>query len=80
MLENYTAIIFAGTGFNNMIMQNTLCRESKVKMIGCDVKGVCGFIFDDFLHDFEVSDADGEIQNEVRNMNLYKYVYIYIYI
>jgi len=67
---NYTAIIFAGTGLNNLIIQNNICRQSKVKMIGSDVKGVCGYIFNDFLNDFEVTDADGEIQLEVSYLSL----------
>lgn len=37
-----------------------------VKHIGCIVKGVCGFICDDFLTGFKVTDSDGEVSREVR--------------
>ena len=37
-----------------------------VKQVGCNVKGVCGFVCDDFLNGFNVVDSDGELSREVR--------------
>ena len=36
-----------------------------VKQVGCNVKGVCGFVCDDFLNSFNVVDSDGELSREV---------------
>lgn len=37
-------------------------------MIGCNVRGVCGYIFDDFLEVFNVQDVEGEISKEVNQL------------
>ena len=63
--SNATAIIYAGIGINAMAEQNQMCRKSNIIQIGCDVVGVCGFVFNDFLDTFEVLDGDGEIQTVV---------------
>ena len=43
-----------------------------VKHVGCSVKGVCGFVCDDFLSDFKVLDSDGEVSREVTFSGLYE--------
>jgi hypothetical protein len=40
-------------------------REQGLKVVGCNVRGLCGYVCDDFLDNFEVEDADGELSREV---------------
>lgn len=44
------------------------CRLEGVKLIGCNVLGVCGYVYNDFLDRFEVTDIDGETPREVKRM------------
>jgi hypothetical protein len=42
-------------------------QGSTPKVISCGVQGVCGYVMDDFGDKFQVEDADGELQKEVRD-------------
>ncbi len=52
-------VVCCDSSFSALLRWNRLCREHDVKFIGCDVTGLCGFVFDDFLSHFEVNDVEG---------------------
>ena len=43
----------------------TLGDIEKTKFIACAVRGVCGFVFDDFSEGFQVEDTDGETAKDI---------------
>jgi hypothetical protein len=64
---NFTVIITADIAdFRELSDINNDCRVVDAKLVACDVRGVCGYVFNDFLEHFEVLDPDGEVCSEVR--------------
>lgn len=58
-------VVNAGCDLEEATRVNHLCRQGGSKFITCDVRGVCGYVIDDFLDEFVVEDADGDPPKEV---------------
>jgi len=69
----YSLVICADTNLHDLEEVNIQCRKTGTMMIGSNVNGVTGFIFNDLLPSFEVSDCDGE---ETKNIPLLKAQFI----
>lgn len=63
--ESYSAIACIDCNFAQFKDINLLCRSMQTKFVGSRVQGVCGLIFNDFLDNFDVIDADGESTKEI---------------
>jgi hypothetical protein len=50
--DNVSALLICDENFENLQQVNDNCRSKGVKMIACSVRGVCGYIFSDFLDKF----------------------------
>lgn len=44
---------------------NNICRKARALFVASNLYGNIGYIFDDFLGNFTVTDADGEVGKEV---------------
>eukprot|EP01041_Mallomonas_annulata_P003343 gene3343-6615_t len=62
---NYTLVVATESSFHDLLSLDASCRASDTRLVACDVRGVCGYIFNDFLDGFTVLDVDGEVQPEV---------------
>ncbi len=62
-IENskYGTVVSCSDNLNEMIQLDYSCRKTNSIFIGCQVRGVCGLIINDFLNDFNVVDKDGEV-------------------
>ena len=60
MNGKYSVIISTETSLQSLMETNKICRQASTKLVGCDVRGVCGYVFDDFLDEFIVEDVDGD--------------------
>ena len=60
-----TVAICAERSLNEMLPFFTKHHIKGIKHVGCCVRGVSGFVCDDFMEGFEVIDADGEFSKEV---------------
>jgi len=69
----YSLVICADTNLHDLEEVNSQCRNTSTMMIGSNVNGVSGFIFNDLLPSFEVNDCDGE---ETKNIPLLKAQFI----
>lgn len=63
--DKYDLVIVVDELFDNLIEINSRCRLHGIKMISCNVRGVCGLVFNDFLTGFHVTDTDGENYRDV---------------
>ena len=71
--ESAKSITVAICAENSIKIMKEFCSRFHslgIKHIGCNVKGVSGFVCDDFLSGFQVVDSDGEFSREVRKLNL----------
>lgn len=64
-VENITAAVCAERSLHALKEFCTHFHDREVKHIGCYVRGVSGFVCDDFLKGFTVLDPDGEFSKEV---------------
>ncbi len=62
-IENskYVTVVSCSDHINEMIQLDYSCRKANSLFVGCQVRGVCGMIINDFLNDFTVIDKDGEV-------------------
>lgn len=60
-ISSYNVVVITDhLQFNVLIQISTWCREKGIKFIYSDVRGVFGFLFNDFGENFHVSDPSGE--------------------
>ncbi len=62
---NVTTVVAVNSSFSDLKKLNLLCRQSNTRLVAANVFGGCGLVFNDFLSQFSVSDADGENYKEV---------------
>lgn len=63
--DTITAAVCAESSLHTLKEFCSQYHRRQVKHIGCYVRGVSGFVCDDFMKDFTVLDADGEFSKEV---------------
>jgi transposase-like protein len=63
--DTITAAVCAERSLNALKEFCSKYHSRQVKHIGCYVRGVSGFVCDDFMKGFTVLDADGEFSKEV---------------
>lgn len=65
--HNISTVIAAGADISMLKKLDGSCQAHNVKLVACNTYGVCGFVFNDFLRDFIVSDTTGEAVKEVHH-------------
>ena len=63
--DTITAAVCAERSLHVLKEFCTEYHSRQIKHIGCYVRGVSGFVCDDFMKGFTVLDADGEFSKEV---------------
>ncbi len=65
--QNFSTVIALSGSFDAMKRLDLLCRRSgHTKLVAARTFGSCGYVFNDFLPGFTVTDVDGEVYKEVQ--------------
>ena len=56
----YDLVVSTDKGVAELTRLDARCRSMATRLVGCEVAGVCGFVFVDLLEGFRVEDALGE--------------------
>ncbi len=71
IIDGCTVVVCADFSIADLKVLDKQCRLCRSKLVATTIRGVCGYLFNDFLDCFKVLDVEGESHKEViRNINV----------